>query len=162
MRAALLLGALACLAAGSAVPVADRAPVAELDEPEALPQGVDPLAYFGSRARRLFDGLSGMGPMEGMTTAGGTAAGLMGSMAGGGGGGGDPEVQRFQEYVATLAPAVFATYLFLGIALCMVVFCCTFACCFCCTLALLPFECLCCSTCLEACCSCLRFCCPCC
>ena len=55
MRAALLLGALACLAAGSAVPVADRAPLAELDEPEALPQGADPLAYFGSRARRLFD-----------------------------------------------------------------------------------------------------------
>ena len=143
---ALLLGALACLAAGSAVPVADRALLAELDEPKALPQGADPLAYFGSRARRLFD-----------------AAGLMGSMAGGGGGGGgDPEVQRFQEYVATISPAVYATYLFLGIALCMVVFCCTFACCFCCTLALLPFECLCCSTCLEACCSCLRFCCPCC
>ena len=139
MRAALLLGALACLAAGSAVPVADRAPLAELDEPEALPKGADPLAYFGSRTRRLFD-----------------AAGLMGSMAVVGGGGGDPEVQRFQEYVATLSPAVYATYLFLGIALCMVLCCCTFACCFCCTLALLP-DCFCC----EAFCSCFKICCPC-
>jgi len=52
----------------------------------------------------------------------------------------DPEVSRFQQYIATLAPAVLATYVFLGAILFITVCCCVGACTWCCCLALLPTE----------------------
>jgi len=52
----------------------------------------------------------------------------------------DPEVSRFQQYVATLAPGVLATYFLLGAVLILTTCCCVSACVWCCCLALLPTE----------------------
>lgn len=59
----------------------------------------------------------------------------------------DPEVARFQAYVGTLAPGVYATYIFIGIGYMFVLCCCMFGCCLCCTMALLPTELCVCSFC---------------
>ncbi|EOD11786.1 hypothetical protein EMIHUDRAFT_214076 [Emiliania huxleyi CCMP1516] len=69
-----------------------------------------------------------------------------GGKSGGGGGGmpgmsSDPEVARFQQYVGVFMPGLFFTYFVLFLMLCMITFCCTCSCMFCCGLALAPFEC---------------------
>ena len=52
----------------------------------------------------------------------------------------DPEVERFAGYIATVSPAIFATYTLLGSLGCFLMFCFTCAFTACCTIALLPYE----------------------
>ena len=52
----------------------------------------------------------------------------------------DPEVERFAGYIATVSPAIFATYALVGSLGCFLMFCFTCAFTACCTVALLPYE----------------------
>ena len=52
----------------------------------------------------------------------------------------DPEVERFAGYIATISPAIFATYALVGSLGCLLMFCFTCAFTTCCKVALLPYK----------------------
>jgi hypothetical protein len=85
-------------------------------------------ALAGHHARRWLLGLPITGPGDD-DAVGGLGVSAM-----------DPEVARFAAYVGTLGPGVYATYMFIGAGYMFILCCCTFGCCLCCTMALLPTE----------------------
>jgi len=80
-------------------------------------------AYAGHRMSRALLSLPSSGPIESSSAV----------VA-------DPEAARFAAYVGTLAPGLYATYLFIGIGYFFVMCCCVLGCCLCCSMALCPTE----------------------